>query len=75
MDASAWGLSILVVVADAWALAYIVQRRGRPVRRALWAAAVLTLPLLGVAAWLLLGPATLPARAPEAGRPARPHSK
>lgn len=60
MEASAWGLLLLVIVADVWALRRILARTGRPLGKAIWVASVLLLPLLGVAAWLLVGPATLP---------------
>ena len=49
-------LAILLLVADAWALLNVVRSGASAAAKLLWAAAILLLPLLGLLAWLVLGP-------------------
>jgi succinate dehydrogenase/fumarate reductase cytochrome b subunit len=50
--------SILVLVADIWAIVNIFQSSASTERKVLWTVLVVLLPLLGFIIWLLAGPRT-----------------
>jgi hypothetical protein len=47
---------LLVLVADVWAILNIFQSPANTIRKAIWIALVLLLPLLGVIIWYFAGP-------------------
>jgi hypothetical protein len=49
-------LALLVFVADAWALAQLFGSTARSARKAMWAAVIVFLPILGILLWLRSGP-------------------
>ena len=49
-------LAILLLVADAWALLNVARSGASAPAKLLWAALILLLPLLGLLAWLVMGP-------------------
>jgi len=48
--------SLLVLVADIWAIINIVQSRESTGTKALWVVLVLVLPVLGLVIWYFAGP-------------------
>ncbi|MCP5420675.1 MAG: PLDc N-terminal domain-containing protein [Gammaproteobacteria bacterium] len=48
--------SLLVLVADIWAIISTVQSSATTGRKVLWVVLILLLPLLGVILWFFLGP-------------------
>lgn len=50
--------SILVLVADIWAIVNIFQSGASTERKVLWTVVVILLPVLGFIAWLIAGPRT-----------------
>lgn len=62
-DVPLYGLLALAVLAlDAWALVQIARSPAQAATKAVWALAVLLLPVLGVVLWLVLGNATARAK-------------
>jgi hypothetical protein len=49
-------LSLLVLVADIWAIVHVIQSRASVLKKVLWIVAILLLPVLGVIAWFFFGP-------------------
>ena len=49
-------LGILILIADVWAILNIFQSSVDTLKKALWIALVLVLPLLGVIIWYFAGP-------------------
>jgi hypothetical protein len=49
-------LSLLILVADIWAIINIVQSNESAGTKALWVVLVLVLPLLGLVIWYFAGP-------------------
>jgi succinate dehydrogenase/fumarate reductase cytochrome b subunit len=49
-------LGILILIADVWAILNIFQSSANNLKKALWIALVLILPLLGVIIWYFAGP-------------------
>ena len=49
-------LGILILIADVWAILNIFQSSAGTLKKALWIALVLILPLLGVIIWYFAGP-------------------
>lgn len=49
-------LSLLILVADIWAIINIVQSRESTGTKALWVVLVLVLPVLGLVVWYFAGP-------------------
>ena len=49
-------LSILILVADVWAILQIAQTRESTGAKALWIVLILVLPVLGLAIWWFAGP-------------------
>lgn len=47
---------LLILIADIYALIKIFGSRAEALTKAIWAAIVIVLPLLGVVAWFLAGP-------------------
>jgi len=47
---------LLILVADIWAILNIFQSSADTIKKALWIALVLVLPLLGVLIWYFAGP-------------------
>jgi len=47
---------LLILVADIWAILNIFQSSSDTVRKAIWIALVLVLPVLGVIIWYFAGP-------------------
>ncbi len=50
--------SILLLVADIWAIVNIFQSTASTERKVLWTVLVVLLPLLGFIIWLIAGPRT-----------------
>ena len=48
--------SLLVLIADIWAIINVAQARVDNVKKLLWIVLVLILPLLGVIIWYFAGP-------------------
>lgn len=62
-DIPLYGLLALAVLAlDAWALVQIVRSPAQAPAKAVWALAVLLLPVLGVVLWTAMGNATARAK-------------
>jgi hypothetical protein len=53
---SIWGL--LILIADVWAIATILQSGASTELKVLWVVIVAVLPVLGVVLWYFLGPKT-----------------
>jgi hypothetical protein len=53
---SVWGL--LILIADVWAIATILQSGASTELKVLWVVIVAVLPVLGVVLWYFLGPKT-----------------
>jgi hypothetical protein len=53
-------IALLVFVADVWALLQLFGSPAHGGRKALWAAAIVFLPILGVLLWLRSGPKPSP---------------
>ena len=49
-------LSILILIADVWAILQIVQSRETGLTKALWIVLILVLPVVGLAIWWFAGP-------------------
>jgi len=49
-------IGILILIADIYALIKIFGSRAEPLKKAIWAAVVILLPLLGLIAWFIMGP-------------------
>lgn len=49
-------LSILILIADIYAILKVVQSNESTGKKALWIALIIVLPVLGVIIWFLLGP-------------------
>jgi hypothetical protein len=49
-------LSLLILIADIWAIINIIQSNESAGMKALWVVLVLVLPLLGLAIWYFAGP-------------------
>ena len=49
-------LGILILIADVWAILNIFQSSAATLKKVLWIALVLVLPLLGVIIWYFAGP-------------------
>jgi hypothetical protein len=49
-------LSILILVADVWAIVQIAQTNESAGSKALWIVLILFLPVLGLAIWYFAGP-------------------
>ena len=49
-------IALLVFAADVWALLQLFGSPARAGRKALWAAAIVFLPILGILFWLRSGP-------------------
>lgn len=49
-------LTILILVADVWAILQITQTRESAGSKALWIVLILILPVLGLAIWWFAGP-------------------
>lgn len=49
-------LSLLILIADIWAIINIVQSRESTGTKALWVVLVLVLPVLGLLIWYFAGP-------------------
>jgi hypothetical protein len=49
-------LSLLIFVADIWAILNIAQSSAENLNKALWIAIIVVLPILGLVLWFLLGP-------------------
>lgn len=47
---------LLILVADIWAILNIFQSSADTIKKAMWIALVLVLPLLGVIIWYFAGP-------------------
>jgi hypothetical protein len=50
--------SILVLIADIWAIVNIFQSSASTARKVLWTVLVVLLPVLGFIIWLIAGPRT-----------------
>ncbi len=50
--------SLVLLIADVWALVNIFQSGADTGKKVLWTVLVILLPLLGFIAWLLAGPKT-----------------
>ena len=51
--------SLLILVADIWALVNIVQSNATTGAKVIWVVLVILLPVLGFIAWYLLGPKSI----------------
>ncbi|GMU47608.1 MAG: PLDc N-terminal domain-containing protein [Pseudomonadales bacterium] len=49
-------LSLLLLIADVWAIVRIVQSPAGTGSKVLWIVLILLLPLLGLLLWLVVGP-------------------
>lgn len=49
-------LSLLLLIADVWAIVRIVQSAAGTGSKVIWIVLILLLPLLGLLLWLLFGP-------------------
>lgn len=49
-------LSLLLLIANVWAIVRIVQSPAGTGRKVLWIVLILLLPLLGLLLWLVFGP-------------------
>ena len=49
-------LSILILIADVWAIIQIAQTQESAGTKALWIVLILVLPLIGLAIWYFAGP-------------------
>lgn len=49
-------LGLLLLIADIYAVLKIVQSSAEPLKKAIWIAIVIVLPLLGLLVWYLAGP-------------------
>lgn len=49
-------LSILILIADVWAIVQIAQTNESAGTKALWIVLILVLPLIGLAIWWFAGP-------------------
>jgi len=52
--------SLIVLVADIYAIVMIVQSSATPVEKLIWALVVLFLPLIGLIVWFFAGPGRKP---------------
>jgi len=52
--------SLIVLVADIYAIVMIVQSSAKPVEKLIWALVVLFLPLIGLIVWFFAGPGRKP---------------
>lgn len=52
--------SILVLIADIYAIIMIVQSSARDIEKVIWVLVVLILPLIGVIVWFFAGPGKKP---------------
>lgn len=50
--------SLLVLIADIWAIVNIFQSAASTERKVLWTVLVIVLPVLGFIIWLIAGPRT-----------------
>jgi Phospholipase_D-nuclease N-terminal len=50
--------SILVLIADTWAIVNILQSGADTTKKVLWTVLVIVLPVLGCILWFFLGPKT-----------------
>jgi hypothetical protein len=51
-------LSLLVLIADIWAIVNIFQSTAETAKKVLWTVLVIVLPVLGFILWFFLGPRT-----------------
>ena len=49
-------LGLLILVADIWAVLNIAQSRAENLKKAIWIAIIVVLPVLGLVLWFLFGP-------------------
>ena len=49
-------LSLLLLIADVWAIVRIVQSSAGTASKVIWIVLILLLPLLGLLLWLVFGP-------------------
>jgi len=57
MHFGSYGLwSILVLIADIYAILNVLQSNDENLKKAVWTALILVLPVLGVILWYFLGP-------------------
>ena len=52
-------LGVLILVADVYAVLQIAQSSASNLRKAIWIAVVILLPVVGLIAWYLVGPGGL----------------
>lgn len=50
--------SVIVLIADIWAIVNILQSGAETLRKVLWTVLVILLPVLGFILWFFLGPKT-----------------
>jgi hypothetical protein len=50
--------SILVLIADIWAIVNVLQSAADTTKKVVWTLAIVILPVLGVVLWFFLGPRT-----------------
>ncbi|HTY51457.1 MAG TPA: PLD nuclease N-terminal domain-containing protein [Steroidobacteraceae bacterium] len=50
--------SLLVLIADVWAVINVLQSSSATDKKVIWTVVVIVLPVLGFILWLLLGPRT-----------------
>ncbi|GAB6040406.1 PLDc N-terminal domain-containing protein [Endothiovibrio diazotrophicus] len=53
-------ISLIVVIADVYAILMIMKSAARDVEKLIWVVVVLLLPLIGVIVWYLAGPGKKP---------------
>jgi hypothetical protein len=49
-------ISLLILIADIWAIIKVAQSRASVVSKVLWILLILILPVLGLIIWYLMGP-------------------
>lgn len=47
---------LLTLIADVWAVVNVVSSRASPAAKVVWVVLIFALPLLGLLAWLVMGP-------------------
>lgn len=49
-------VGLLILIADIWAIVNVVQSGADTLKKVLWIAAILILPVVGLIAWFFFGP-------------------
>jgi len=56
MDSYGGILGLIILAADIWAIINVLQSGASTGKKALWVIAIVILPVVGLIAWLIMGP-------------------